>query len=177
MNLGDFHQSITACKKCALHKERTQVVPGSGNPKASIMFIGEAPGKKEDELGTPFMGAAGKFLNEMLDSIELDRADVFIANTVKCRPPKNRDPEKKEIETCLPYLKKQISIIQPKIIVTLGRFSLNLFYIKTIFDYMIGFQIMETMNPGVLKRVEKRMKKDYNQEYLFTKPSQKFKGF
>ena len=128
MNLQEFHTSIADCAKCELSKERTQVVPGAGSPNADIMFIGEAPGKKEDELGIPFMGSAGKFLNEMLEEIELNRDDVFIANTVKCRPPKNRDPKKSEIKICLPYLKKQIEIIQPKIIVTLGRFSMNLFF-------------------------------------------------
>ncbi|PCI24855.1 uracil-DNA glycosylase [Candidatus Peregrinibacteria bacterium] len=127
-SLKDFHASIAECTKCELHKERTQVVPGSGNPKAKILFIGEAPGKNEDIKGVPFVGAAGKFLNTLLESIELEREDVFIANTVKCRPPKNRDPKKSEIATCIPYLHKQIEIIQPKIIVTLGRFAMNLFF-------------------------------------------------
>jgi len=128
MNLKEFHKSIKNCTKCVLSESRKQVVPGAGNNKANIMFIGEAPGKKEDEQGIPFVGAAGKFLDEMLKSINLNREDVFIANTVKCRPPKNRDPQDIEIQTCLPYLKKQIAIIKPKVIVTLGRFSLNLFF-------------------------------------------------
>jgi DNA polymerase len=102
-------------------------VPGAGNPQADILFIGEGPGKKEDEQGAPFVGAAGKFLNELLDSIGVKREEVFIANVVKCRPPGNRDPLPAEIETCLPYLKTQILLIQPKIIVTLGRFSMHLF--------------------------------------------------
>ncbi len=128
MILEEFHKSLMNCTKCALCMSRTQVVPGAGNVNANIMFIGEAPGKSEDEQGIPFVGAAGKFLNEMLEGIGLKREDIFIANTVKCRPPNNRDPEQIEIETCLPYLKTQISIVQPKIIVTLGRFSLNLFF-------------------------------------------------
>ena len=128
MDLQSFHASIADCKKCRLCEGRTQVVPGAGNPHAEIMFIGEAPGKNEDLQGIPFIGAAGKFLNEMLETIGLKREDIFIANTVKCRPPNNRDPLPDEIETCLPYLKQQILLIRPKIIVTLGRFSLNLFF-------------------------------------------------
>ncbi len=128
MHLEELNSKIANCHKCFLHKDRTQAVPGSGNSKAEIMFIGEAPGKSEDEQGKPFVGAAGKFLNELLQSIGLERKDVYIANTVKCRPPDNRDPRPEEIKTCLPYLKKQILIIQPKVIATLGRFSMNLFF-------------------------------------------------
>lgn len=102
-------------------------MPGEGSPTAEIMFIGEGPGKKEDELGRPFVGAAGKFLDEMLASVNLKREDVYIANTVKCRPPGNRDPLPKEKETCWPWLEQQLAIIQPKIIIPLGRHSLNLF--------------------------------------------------
>jgi DNA polymerase len=105
-------------------------VPGSGSQNASVLFIGEGPGKKEDETGKPFVGAAGKFLDTLLASIDLDRQKVFIANVVKCRPPNNRDPLPQEIASCKPYLKRQIVAIQPKIIATLGRFSLNLFLPK-----------------------------------------------
>lgn len=115
------------CSNCALRSSCMQVVPGSGNAEAEIMFIGEAPGKKEDELGEPFVGAAGKFLDEMLASIKLKREDVYIANVCKCRPPNNRDPLPKEIETCWPWLEKQIETIDPKLIVTLGRHSLGRF--------------------------------------------------
>lgn len=128
MNLDQLNSKIARCHKCFLHKGRTQAVPGGGNPNADIMFVGEAPGRSEDEKGEPFVGAAGKFLNELLESIGLQREDVYIANTIKCRPPDNRDPRPSEIETCLPYLKQQILIIQPKIIATLGRFSMNLFF-------------------------------------------------
>lgn len=128
--LDQLNSKIARCYKCFLHKGRTQAVPGAGNPNADIMFIGEAPGKSEDEKGEPFVGAAGKFLNELLESIDLKREDVYIANTVKCRPPDNRDPRPEEIETCLPYLKQQILIIQPKVIATLGRFSMNIFFPK-----------------------------------------------
>lgn len=117
------------CNNCALRKGCSQVVPGDGNPEAEIMFIGEAPGKREDELGKPFVGAAGKFLEEMLASINLEREDVYIANVIKCRPPENRDPLPEEIETCWPWLEKQIEIINPKLIITLGRHSLGRFFL------------------------------------------------
>lgn len=108
-----------------LHKTATQAVPGDGNPDAEVMFIGEAPGAKEDELGKPFVGAAGQFLNQLLESIGLKREDVYIANCIKHRPPGNRDPLPQEIEAYGPWLQGQIDIIDPKIIVTLGRFSME----------------------------------------------------
>ena len=118
---------MSACSQCALRCGASRVVPGAGNPDARIMFIGEAPGKKEDQLGVPFVGAAGKFLDEMLASIKLKREDVYIANVCKCRPPENRDPLPEEIKLCWPWLEKQIAIIDPQIIITLGRHSLNRF--------------------------------------------------
>ena len=125
--LEKLNKQMLACAKCALRSGCKQVVPGAGSAKAEIMFIGEAPGKKEDELGVPFVGAAGKFLDEMLGIIKLKREDVYIANTIKCRPPANRDPSQEEKDICWPWLEKQIAIIRPKIIVTLGRHSMNLF--------------------------------------------------
>jgi len=120
-------KKIKACNLCPLRNGCHQVVPGAGSAKAEIMFIGEAPGKKEDELGVPFVGSAGKFLDEMLGIIKLKREDVYIANTVKCRPPENRDPLPEEKEACLPWLIQQIKTIQPKLIVTLGKHSMELF--------------------------------------------------
>ncbi len=108
-----------------LKKQATQLVFGDGNAEADIMFIGEAPGKNEDEQGKPFVGAAGKFLNEMLEMVGLKRADVYITNIVKYRPPNNRDPEPSEKEEWLPYLREQLDIIQPKLIITLGRHSMD----------------------------------------------------
>jgi uracil-DNA glycosylase family 4 len=105
----------------------TQLVFGDGNPNAEIVFIGEAPGKKEDEQGVPFVGAAGRFLNEMLEMIDLKRDDVYITNIVKYRPPNNRDPLPEEKKAFLPYLQSQLEVIQPKVIVTLGRHSMNCF--------------------------------------------------
>lgn len=125
--LAQITAEIAVCRNCKLCEKRTKTVPGSGSPSAEILFIGEGPGKSEDLQGEPFVGAAGKFLNEMLGSIGLSRADIFIANVVKCRPPENRDPEPIEVETCWPFLAQQIEIIQPKLIVTLGRHSMNRF--------------------------------------------------
>lgn len=126
--LENLNKEILACGKCALRAGCSQVVPGEGSAEAEIMFIGEGPGKKEDELGRPFVGAAGKFLDEMLASIKLKREDVYIANMVKCRPPNNRDPLPEEIEVCWPWLLGQIKIIGPKLIVFLGRHSMNRFF-------------------------------------------------
>ena len=115
---------IARCTRCLLHRGRTRVVPGEGPEDAEIMFIGEAPGFHGDQQGRPFVGAAGRFLEELLESIGLTREDVFIANVIKCRPPGNRDPLPEEIEACKPFLDRQIELIQPKLVVTLGRFSM-----------------------------------------------------
>lgn len=125
--LQELEEKCRNCKKCRLCEGRKNSVPGTGNDKAEIMFIGEGPGKDEDIQGEPFVGAAGKFLNELLASINLKREDVYIANVVKCRPPGNRDPFPEEIEACWPYLEKQIKIIKPELIVTLGRHSMGRF--------------------------------------------------
>ena len=115
---------IARCTRCLLHQGRTRSVPGEGPEDAEIMFIGEAPGFHEDQQGRPFVGAAGRFLEELLESIGLTRKDVFIANVIKCRPPGNRDPLPEEIEGCKPFLDRQIELIQPRLVVTLGRFSM-----------------------------------------------------
>jgi DNA polymerase len=125
--LDQLNKKMLACKKCALRTTCNQVVPGEGSANAKIMFIGEGPGKKEDELGRPFVGRTGKFLDEMLAIIKLKREDIYIANVVKCRPPENRDPSPEEALTCWPWLLKQIQTIQPKLIVTLGRHSMERF--------------------------------------------------
>lgn len=127
-SLLDLNGLIANCTRCPLYENKTKDVPGIGNPEAQIMFIGEAPGKQEDLEGEPFIGSAGKFLSELLEGIDLKRKDVYIANVLKHRPPENRDPEPSEIEACWPFLAKQIEIINPTLIVFLGRHALNRFF-------------------------------------------------
>ncbi|MAP38880.1 MAG: uracil-DNA glycosylase [Dehalococcoidia bacterium] len=124
----EVYQQITSCTACDLSEGRTNAVPGEGSQNADIMFIGEAPGYYEDRDGRPFIGQAGKLLDEMLAKINLDRKDVYVTNMVKCRPPKNRDPLLEELSSCAPYLDKQIEIISPRVIVCLGRFSFSKFF-------------------------------------------------
>lgn len=126
-SLAQLYDEVRTCKKCPLYKFAKNPVPGDGDPESEVMFIGEAPGEKEDQQGLPFVGAAGKFLDEMLSNIGLDRKKVYIANVVKHRPPGNRDPKPEEIEACFPYLLRQIETIKPKLIVCLGRHSLSRF--------------------------------------------------
>lgn len=122
--LQDLAQSLHNCDRCKLAKlGRTQVVFGVGNPHASVMFVGEAPGFHEDRQGEPFVGAAGKLLNELLQSAGLSRSDIYIANVIKCRPPNNRDPEPDEVETCKPFLLQQIASIRPKVVCSLGNWA------------------------------------------------------
>ena len=122
--LTELAAEIATCAKCILSKSRTKAVPGEGPENAPILFIGEGPGFHEDKQGRPFVGAAGQFLEELLAGIGIKRQDVFIGNVVKCRPPGNRDPLPDEIEACRPYLDRQIEAINPKVIVTLGRYSM-----------------------------------------------------
>ena len=126
MTLQDFYEQIKDCQNCALAASRTQVVFGDGNPHAEIMFVGEAPGFHEDRIGKPFVGAAGKLLDQLLGEIGIKRRDIYIANVIKCRPPQNRNPRAEEIESCKPYLLTQIELIRPKVICTLGNFSTQL---------------------------------------------------
>lgn len=123
MNLLELSKSLQDCQRCPLAQGRTQVVFGTGNPHATIMFVGEAPGFYEDQQGIPFVGAAGKLLTTLLESIGLTRDDIYIANVIKCRPPKNRDPQPDEIETCKPFLLQQIQLIKPHLVCSLGNFA------------------------------------------------------
>jgi uracil-DNA glycosylase len=134
MTLSDLAGSLHNCQRCKLAKlGRTQVVFGTGNPAASIMFVGEAPGFNEDKQGEPFVGAAGKLLNELLASAGLSRQDIYIANVIKCRPPNNRDPEPDEVDTCKPFLMQQIELIKPKLVCTLGNWAT-----QTILNRKVG---------------------------------------
>jgi len=121
-----LYKEASVCELCPLHETRNRVVFGSGNADAELMFVGEAPGAEEDRQGLPFVGRAGKLLSELLEGIGMKREDVFIGNVLKCRPPGNRDPQPIEIETCRPYLERQVELIQPKVIGTLGNFATKL---------------------------------------------------
>ncbi|MDW7754466.1 MAG: uracil-DNA glycosylase [Brevefilum sp.] len=125
--LKEIGEQTSVCTRCKLHYSRRNAVPGAGNPNSTLMFIGEGPGFHENQLGLPFVGAAGSFLDELLVEAGLKREDVFITNVVKCRPPGNRDPQPEELEACKPYLERQIAAINPDVIVTLGRFSMGHF--------------------------------------------------
>ncbi|MBZ5589926.1 MAG: uracil-DNA glycosylase [Acidobacteriia bacterium] len=153
-------RALAACKRCRLCQGRTQVVFGVGNPAARVVFMGEGPGADEDRLGEPFVGKAGKLLNAMLPSIGLKRADVYIANVVKCRPPGNRDPEPDEAAACMPFLKRQIELIDPLVIVCLGRIAARYLLGTTapISSYRgrwtkwMGRDVLPTYHPAYLLR-------------------------
>lgn len=159
-NLEQFRSEIENCMNCPLGASRNKFVFGSGNPDADLMFVGEAPGEREDAEGVPFVGRAGKLLDDILKAIDLEREDVFIANVLKCRPPNNRDPNREEIETCEPYLLKQIELIKPKLLVALGRISATTL-LRTkdsltamrgqVFDYH-GTDMVVTYHPAALLR-------------------------
>ena len=126
--LATLEQEVSACPLCDLSRTRKRAVPGEGPVDAEVMFIGEGPGSNEDQQGRPFVGPAGRLLNELLASIGLARDQVYITNVVKCRPPNNRDPMPQEIAACAPYLERQLALIKPKVVVTLGRYSMAKFF-------------------------------------------------
>jgi len=126
LSLLAYRDAVAGCTRCALAQGRTQVVFGAGSPHADLLFVGEAPGFHEDKQGVPFVGAAGQLLTKLLAAIGIAREDVYIANVLKCRPPGNRDPQPEEIEACEPHLWRQIELIQPKLICTLGNFATKL---------------------------------------------------
>ncbi len=123
MDWKELEQACAECKKCELCKTRTNCVFGVGNRNASLMFVGEAPGEQEDLSGIPFVGRAGQLLDKFLFAVDIDREDVYIANILKCRPPKNRDPLPEEEDQCIDYLRRQVALIEPKVIVCLGRIA------------------------------------------------------
>lgn len=155
--LQDLAKSLHNCQRCKLAKlGRSQVVFGVGNPHASIMFVGEAPGYYEDQQGEPFVGAAGKLLNDLLASAGLSRNEIYIANVIKCRPPNNRDPEPDEVETCKPFLMQQIQMIHPKLVCTLGNWAtqtllerkVGITKVKAQAFYMKNFVIFPLLHPA-----------------------------
>jgi uracil-DNA glycosylase len=131
--LENLKKEVLACRKCILCKKRSAPVFGQGSSKAKIMFVGEAPGAKEDATGVPFCGRSGKFLDELLKSADIDREKVYICNIIKCRPPQNRDPEEREIKACSRYIESQIEILSPKVICPLGRYSMR--FIMEMFGF------------------------------------------
>ena len=161
-NLEELENSFKDCTKCKLCNARQNIVFGVGNPNAKIMFIGEGPGGDEDKQGEPFVGKAGQLMNKAFDVVGIKREEVYIANIVKCRPPNNRDPEEDEIQACMDYLRNQVMIIKPKIIVLLGRIALQNILGK---EYKItasrgkwvekkGIMYMPTWHPAALLRDE-----------------------
>ncbi|MEM2955104.1 MAG: uracil-DNA glycosylase [Nitrososphaerales archaeon] len=138
MSLNEISEEIKTCKLCPLHKSRKNTVPGEGSSKAKLMLIGEAPGVEEDEQGRPFVGRAGKILDDALKYANLNRKDLFITSVVKCRPPSNRIPTLQEIKTCNPYLKRQIDMIKPKVICLLGNIALQTFFKKVSISKLRG---------------------------------------
>jgi DNA polymerase len=155
--LQQLAASLNDCQRCKLAKlGRTQVVFGVGNPHASIMFVGEAPGFNEDQKGEPFVGAAGKLLNDLLQSAGLSRNEIYIANVIKCRPPNNRDPEPDEVDTCKPFLLQQIQMIRPKLVCTLGNWAtqtllerkVGITKVKAQAFYLKDFVIFPLLHPA-----------------------------
>ena len=163
-NWGNLENSIINCKKCKLCNGRTNIVFGVGNKNADIMFIGEGPGADEDRLGEPFVGKAGKLMNLAFDAIGLKRDDVYIANVVKCRPPSNRNPEADEANACLDYLRNQVILVKPKIIVLLGSVALQnvlgkeykITSSRGIWVEQKGILYMPTWHPAALLRDESK---------------------
>lgn len=183
-DLNQLNSMISGCLKCRLGKTRKNFVFGVGNPDADIMFVGEGPGADEDEQGEPFVGRAGKLLNDIIAAIKLKREDVYIANIVKCRPPANRVPEKDEMECCIPYLQKQIELVKPKYIVCLGATAAlgllnhkgSLASMRQKFHEYMNTKVLVTYHPAALLRNAnykrptwedfKMLRRNYDEEVL-----------
>jgi DNA polymerase len=161
-----LRKQVSECKKCPLAVTRTNAVFGEGSDRAQLLFIGEAPGEEEDLQGRPFVGRAGKFLDQMIERIGLRRDEVFICNVLKCRPPNNRDPEPVEVEACKNYLLSQLELISPKIICTLGKHAYNTLFgvdekitrIRGVLTSYKGIKLLPTYHPAFLLRNQNRVK-------------------
>jgi uracil-DNA glycosylase family 4 len=159
--LDEIRTELGDCKRCKLCGGRTQIVFGSGNPRAELMFVGEAPGADEDRQGQPFVGKAGQLLTKMIEAMKFSRDDVYICNVVKCRPPENRNPEPDEITACEPFLKAQVASVRPKVIVTLGKFAAQALLrdqtaitrLRGQWREYEGIPLMPTFHPAYLLRV------------------------
>ncbi|HET7710973.1 MAG TPA: uracil-DNA glycosylase [Thermoanaerobaculia bacterium] len=160
IQLAELASSLSDCTRCRLSAGRTQVVFGVGSPDADLMFVGEAPGRDEDLQGEPFVGRAGQLLTDIIKAMKLTREQVYIANVVKCRPPENRNPEADELDACRPFIRRQIEIIQPRVIVTLGRYALQSltekgYAISSVRGQWLdlnGIRVMPTYHPAYLLR-------------------------
>jgi DNA polymerase len=166
LTLSALQKEVKACMKCPLAQTRRTVVFGEGNERADVVFVGEAPGEEEDAQGRPFVGRAGKFLDQMIQQVGLSRKDVFICNVLKCRPPKNREPDPAEVERCKDYLFTQLQLIRPKVICALGRHAYNTLMgvdahitkIRGQFTEYNGIKLLPTYHPSFLLRNQERVK-------------------
>jgi DNA polymerase len=165
-DLAALEKFLAGCPRCKLAKSRTNIVFGQGNPRADLMFVGEAPGRDEDEQGLAFVGRAGQLLTKIIEAIGRKREDVYIANCLKCRPPENRNPERDEVEACRPFLEEQIRLISPKVIVTLGTFAAQVVLgtdepigrLRGRWQTGHGVRVMPTFHPAFLLRSPDRKK-------------------
>lgn len=165
-DLANLERFLQGCPRCKLSRTRTQIVFGQGNPKAELMFIGEAPGREEDEQGLAFVGRAGQLLTKIIEAMGRKREDVWIANVLKCRPPNNRNPEADEVESCRPFLEEQIRLISPRAIVTLGTFAAQAMLetdepigrLRGRWRTIRGVRVMPTFHPAFLLRSPERKK-------------------
>lgn len=170
MSLEELVAEAHNCDRCRLAGSRTNVVFGVGNPNADLMFVGEAPGRDEDERGEPFVGKAGQLLTDIIKAMKLTRDDVYIANVIKCRPPENRNPEPDELEQCRPFIRQQVALVKPKVIVTLGKFGLQsltekAYAISNIRGEWLeyeGIRLMPTYHPAYLLRTPAAKKDVWN---------------
>ncbi len=165
-SFSELQKEMRACTKCALAQTRRSVVFGEGNQRADLVFVGEAPGEEEDAQGRPFVGRAGKFLDQMIQRAGLSRKDVFICNVLKCRPPQNRDPDPAEVEMCKGYLFAQLQLVRPKVVCALGRHAYNTLMgvdaritkIRGQFTEYCGIKLLPTYHPSFLLRNQERVK-------------------
>jgi DNA polymerase len=163
-DLPALERFVDGCPRCRLSRSRTRIVFGAGNPRADLMFVGEAPGREEDEQGVPFVGAAGQLLTRIIDAIGTKREQVYIANAVLCRPPENRNPEPDEVAACRPFLEEQIRLVSPRVIVTLGTFAAQVILetdepiskLRGRWHVAHGARVMPTFHPAFLLRQPQR---------------------
>lgn len=168
---ADLAEAVRQCQRCELAKCRTQTVFGTGHHQAELLIVGEAPGQHEDQQGEPFVGRAGELLNAMLESIGLTRSDVFITNILKCRPPENRDPQINEVSQCTPYLDRQIELLQPKVILAVGRFAAHY-----LLDTQASLSELRT-STHVYAKTNTPLIVSYHPAYLLRKPSAKGEAY